>query len=39
VQGNKLVLSIGFSHKVDMDIPNELKVTLDEKLKNVLHIS
>lgn len=39
VQGNKLVLSIGFSHKVEMDVPSELKVALDDKLKNVLHVS
>jgi large subunit ribosomal protein L6 len=39
VQGNKIVLSIGYSHKVEMDIPNGLKVSLDDKLKNVLHIS
>jgi len=39
VQGNKLILSIGFSHKVEMDVPSELKVTLDEKNKNILHIS
>ena len=39
VQGNKLVLSIGYSHKVEMDVPSELKVALDDKKKNVLHIS
>ncbi len=39
VQGNKLVLSIGFSHKVEMDVPNGLKIAMDDKLKNVLHIS
>ena len=39
VQGNKLVLSIGFSHKVEMDVPAGLKVAMDDKLKNVLHIS
>ena len=39
VQGQKLVLSIGYSHKVDMEIPAWLKVELDDKLKNVLHIS
>jgi len=39
VQGNKIILSVGFSHKVEMDIPNGLKVVLDDKLKNVLHIS
>ena len=39
VQGNKLVLSIGYSHKVEMEVPSELKAQLDDKLKNVLHIS
>ena len=39
VQGKKLVLSIGFSHKVDMQMPEWVKIELDDKLKNVLHIS
>ncbi|QFR38643.1 50S ribosomal protein L6 [Candidatus Gracilibacteria bacterium 28_42_T64] len=39
VQGNKLVLSIGFSHKVDMVVPAGIKVELDDKVKNTLHIS
>ena len=39
VQWAKLVLSIGYSHKVDMEIPTWLKIEMDEKLKNVLHIS
>ena len=39
IQGNKLVLSIGFSHKVDMDIPDGIKVVADEKEKKVIHIS
>ncbi len=38
-QGQKLVLSIGFSHKVEMEVPTGLKVELDEKAKNVLHVS
>lgn len=38
VQGAVLVLSIGLSHKVDMPIPKGLKVSLDEKVKNLLHI-
>jgi len=36
---NKLVLSIGYSHKVEMSIPDGVKVTLDDKAKNVLHIT
>ncbi|PZM82345.1 50S ribosomal protein L6 [Candidatus Gracilibacteria bacterium] len=39
VSGNKLILSIGYSHKVEMQVPAGLKAELDEKLKNVLHIS
>ena len=39
VQWTKLVLSIGYSHKVDMDIPSSLKVELDEKKKNILYVS
>lgn len=39
VQGQKLILSIGFSHKVEMIVPEGIKVTADEKLKNVIHIS
>jgi len=35
----KLILSIGYSHKVEMEIPSVLKVSMDEKLKNVLHVS
>ncbi len=38
-KGATLVLSIGFSHKVEMVVPNGLKVAADEKLKNVIHIS
>jgi len=39
VQGSKLVLSIGYSHKVDMEMPAGIKVELDDKAKNMLHIS
>lgn len=39
VQGNKLILSIWFSHKVEMQIQDWIKIALDEKLKNVLHVS
>ena len=35
----KLILSIGYSHKVEMDIPSNLKVALDDKKKSILHIS
>lgn len=39
VSGSKLILSIGFSHKVEMEVPAGLKAEMDEKNKNVLHIS
>ena len=39
VMGNKLVLSIGYSHKVDVEVPAWLKVELDEKQKNVLYVT
>jgi large subunit ribosomal protein L6 len=39
VQGQKLILSIGYSHKVEMEIPADLTVAMDEKLKNVIHVS
>jgi len=39
LQGDKLILSIGYSHKVEMKVPAGLKVELDEKQKNVIHVS
>lgn len=39
VQWAKLVLSIGYSHKVEMDSPAWITIALDEKEKNVLHVS
>ncbi len=39
VQWAKLVLSIWYSHKVEMEVPSTLKAQLDDKAKNVLHIS
>ncbi len=39
MQGKKLILSIGYSHKVDMNIPEDLTVSMDEKLKNTIHIT
>ena len=39
VQWDKLILSIGYSHKVEMKVPAWLKAELDEKQKNILHIS
>jgi len=39
VQGQKLILSIGYSHKVEMEVPSDLKVVADEKAKNIIHVS
>lgn len=39
VQWAKLILSIGYSHKVEMEIPKGLKVELDDKKKSILHVS
>jgi len=39
VQGQKLILSIGYSHKVEMDVPAWIKAEIDEKAKNVLHFT
>ncbi len=39
IQGQKLILSIGFSHKVELNIAPELTVTPDDKAKNVIHVS
>jgi large subunit ribosomal protein L6 len=36
---DKLVLSIGYSHKVDVVAPKGITVKADEKLKNTIHIS
>ena len=38
-QGKKLVLSVGFSHKVEMQVPDGLSVESDEKAKNTIHVS
>ncbi len=38
VQWNKIIMSLGFSHKVEMIPPEWIKVTLDEKEKNTIHI-
>jgi large subunit ribosomal protein L6 len=39
VSGSKLTLSIGFSHKVDMEAPKWITLELDKKAKNILHVS
>ncbi|MDA9129174.1 50S ribosomal protein L6 [Candidatus Gracilibacteria bacterium] len=38
-QGQKLVLAIGFSHKVEIVVPEGLTVAADEKAKNVIHVT
>lgn len=37
LSGQKLILSIWFSHKVEVDIPSEIKASFDEKSKNIIH--
>lgn len=39
VSWDKLILSIGYSHKVEVLPPAWIKIALDEKLKNVIHIT
>lgn len=39
IQWQKLVLSVGFSHKVEKNIPSDIQVVFDEKAKNVIHIT
>lgn len=39
LQGQKIVLSIGLSHKVEMQVPEGISVSPDEKAKNVIHIT
>jgi len=39
LSGNKLVLSIGYSHKVDVEIPKGIEVKADEKKKSIIHVS
>jgi len=37
VQWNMVVLSIGYSHKVNMELPKWVTANMDEKLKNTIH--
>ena len=39
IQGKKLVLSVGYSHKIEKDIDDDVVVEFDAEDKNVLHIS
>ncbi len=39
VSDKKVILSVWFSHKVEMDAPLWVKISPDEKEKNVIHIS
>ncbi|OGJ52328.1 50S ribosomal protein L6 [Candidatus Peregrinibacteria bacterium RIFOXYB2_FULL_32_7] len=38
LKGKMLVLNLGFSHEVNFSIPEDLEITMDEKLKNIIHI-
>jgi large subunit ribosomal protein L6 len=38
IQGKKIILSVGFSHKVEVEIPATLEVVADEKNKNVIYV-
>ncbi len=39
VWSDKLVMSIWYSHKLEIKAPSGIKITSDEKEKNVIHIS
>lgn len=39
VSGTKLVLSIWYSHKVEVEVPKWINFAMDEKLKNVVHFN
>jgi len=39
IQGTKLVLSVGYSHKVEKELPGDVVVELDPEDKGLLHIS
>ena len=39
VSWTKLILSIGYSHKVEVEAPKSITMKADEKLKNTIHFS
>lgn len=39
IQGKTLILSVGFSHKVEVPFPAGIEVALDEKAKNIIYVS
>ena len=39
IAGDKLILSIWYSHKVEMKVPAWLKVTADEKDKSIIYVT
>ena len=39
MQGNKLVLTLGFSHPIEYETPDGIKITIDEAKKNILTVS
>lgn len=39
ISWNKLILSIWYSHKIEMDVPKALSMKVDDKFKNIIHFS
>lgn len=39
LQGKKLILSVGYSHKVEKEVPDDVEAVIDEKNPGIMHIS
>lgn len=39
IQGTKLILSVGYSHKVEKELPTDVAVEIDSEDTSILHIS
>ena len=39
LQGKKLILSVGYSHKVEKTVPDDVDAVIDEKDAGIMHIS
>lgn len=39
INGNTLILSVGFSHKIEKSIPQDIEVKFDEKKKNTIYLT
>lgn len=39
IQGTKLVLSVGYSHKVEKELPGDVVVEIDAEDNSILHIT